>query len=78
MASFGKRAATIDDHVQSASVATAMQAVNAIPALCESEPGWRSALALGPVHAGIGFRGPDAGAESGTGGGLEERLTSDI
>jgi hypothetical protein len=49
-------AATIDDHVRAASVATAMQAVNSIPALCRAEPGWRSSLELGLVHAGIGFR----------------------
>jgi len=56
MASFGRRAATIDEHVQAASVATAMQAVNSIPALCKAEPGWRSSLDLGVVHTGIGFR----------------------
>ena len=55
LASFGRRAATIDDHVQAASVATGMQAVNSIPALCESEPGWRSAADLGLVSTGIGF-----------------------
>jgi len=57
LASLGRRAATIDDHVQAASVATAMQAVNSIPALCAAEPGWRSSVELGLVHAGIGFRG---------------------
>jgi len=56
MASFGRRNATIDDHVQAASVATAMQAVNAIPALCHAEPGWRSCVDLGLVGTGIGFR----------------------
>ncbi len=56
LASLGRREATIGDHVQAASVATAMQAVNAIPALCEAEPGWRSSVELGLVHTGIGFR----------------------
>jgi hypothetical protein len=56
LASLGRRDATIDDHVQAASIATAMQAVNSIPALCDAAPGWRSCLDLGAVHAGIGFR----------------------
>ena len=56
LASLGRREATIDDHVQAASVATAMQAVNSIPALCEAEPGWRSSVELGLVSTGIGFR----------------------
>jgi hypothetical protein len=56
LASLGRRAATIDDHVQAASIATAMQAVNAIPALCAAEPGWRSSAELGLVLSGIGFR----------------------
>ncbi|MBW2424871.1 MAG: dihydrodipicolinate reductase [Deltaproteobacteria bacterium] len=56
LASLGRREATLDDHVQAASVATAMQAVNSIPALCEAEPGWRSSVELGLVKSGIGFR----------------------
>jgi hypothetical protein len=56
LASLGRRDATIDDHVQAASVATAMQAVNSVPALCDAAPGWRSSLDLGAVHTGIGFR----------------------
>jgi hypothetical protein len=56
MASFGRREATIDEHVQAASVATAMQAVNSVPALCQAEPGWRSSVELGMVRTGIGFR----------------------
>ena len=47
LASLGARQATLDEHVQAASVATAMQAVNSIPALCEAQPGWRSNLELG-------------------------------
>ena len=56
MASFGRRDATIDDHVHAADVATAMQAVNTVPALCEAAPGFRAAFELAPVRAGIGFR----------------------
>ena len=60
LASLGRREATIDDHVQAASVATAMQAVNSIPALCDAAPGWRSSAELGLVTSGIGFRGEAA------------------
>ncbi len=60
LASLGRREATIDDHVQAASVATAMQAVNSIPALCDAAPGWRTSAELGLVTAGIGFRGAAA------------------
>jgi hypothetical protein len=56
LASFRRRDATIDEHVQAASVATAMHAVNSIPALCAAAPGWRTSLDLGLVAAGIGFR----------------------
>jgi hypothetical protein len=56
LASFWRADATMAEHVQAASVATAMQAVNSIPALCEAEPGWRSITELGSVHTGIGFR----------------------
>jgi len=59
MASLGRRDVSIDDHVQAAgSTTTAMQPVNSIPALCESEPGWRTSVDLGLVGAGIGFRHP--------------------
>ena len=39
LASF-RRDAPLAEHVRSASVATAMQAVNAIPAVCEARPGF--------------------------------------
>lgn len=55
LASLGRREATLDDHIQAASVATAMQAVNAIPALCAAEPGWRTAVDLGLSPTGAGF-----------------------
>ena len=64
LASLGRREATIDDHVQAASVATAMQAVNTIPALCDAQAGWRSSAELGLVRSGIGFRQPEEGGES--------------
>ena len=45
----------IADHVRAASVATAMQAVNSIPALCEAGPGIRTMADLGLVRSGVGF-----------------------
>jgi hypothetical protein len=66
LASFRRTDATIDEHVQAANVATAMHAVNSIPALCAAAPGWRSSVELGLVHAGIGFRHtPGLGPERG-------------
>jgi hypothetical protein len=56
LASFGRKEATIDEHVQSASVATAMQAVNAVPVVCRAEAGWRSNAELGVVFAPGSFR----------------------
>jgi len=55
LASFERRDATIDEHVHAADVATAMHAVNAVPAVCEAPPGIRSALDLPLTRAGIGF-----------------------
>ena len=57
LASFERADATLEEHVHAADIATAMQAVNAIPALCRAEPGLRAAFDLGLVHAGVGFRG---------------------
>ena len=57
LASFERRDVTIADHVHAADVATAMQAVNAIPALCASPPGLRAAFDLGLVRTGVGFGG---------------------
>ena len=56
LASLGRSDATIDDHVHAADTATAMQAVNSIPALCEAEPGLRGSFELAQVRTGIGFR----------------------
>lgn len=43
------------EHVRAASVATAMQAVNSIPALCDAAPGIRTMADLGLVRSGRGF-----------------------
>ena len=43
------------EHVRAASVATAMQAVNSIPALCDASPGIRTMADLGLVRSGRGF-----------------------
>jgi len=43
------------EHVRAASVATAMQAVNSIPALCRADPGVRTMADLGLVRSGVGF-----------------------
>ena len=59
LATFERNDATIEEHVHSADIATAMQAVNAIPALCESSPGLKTAFDLMPVVSGTGFRSPD-------------------
>jgi hypothetical protein len=55
LASFERRDATLDEHVHAADIATAMHAVNAVPAVCEASPGIRSALDLPLTRAGIGF-----------------------
>ena len=54
LASF-ERVLPLSEHVRAASVATAMQAVNAIPALCEAAPGIRTMADLGSVRSGLGF-----------------------
>jgi 2,4-diaminopentanoate dehydrogenase len=46
------------EHVRAASIATAMQAVNAIPALCEAAPGIRTMADLPLIRSGLGFRAP--------------------
>ncbi len=54
LASFSRNL-PIAEHVRAASVATAMQAVNAIPALCEAPPGIRTMADLPLIRSGIGF-----------------------
>ncbi len=50
-----ERDVPLAEHVRAASVATAMQAVNSIPALCEAGPGIRTMADLGLVRSGVGF-----------------------
>jgi hypothetical protein len=50
-----ERDVPLAEHVRAASVATAMQAVNSIPALCEADPGIRTMADLGLVRSGVGF-----------------------
>ena len=54
LASF-TRPATLEEHVRSASVATAMQALNAVPAVCEAPPGFATAASLPLIHSYTGF-----------------------
>ena len=55
-ASFERRDLSIEDHVHASDIATAMQAVNTVPALCAAPTGIRGTFELGNVYAGIGFR----------------------
>ena len=50
-----ERPLPLAEHVRAASVATAMQAVNAIPALCEAPAGVRTMADLPLIRAGYGF-----------------------
>ncbi len=50
-----ERELPLAEHVRAASVATAMQAVNSIPALCDAAPGIRTMADLGLVRSGGGF-----------------------
>lgn len=43
------------EHVRAASIATAMQAVNAIPALCAAAPGIQTMADLPLIRSGVGF-----------------------
>jgi hypothetical protein len=54
LASFS-RDVPITEHVRAASVATAMQAVNTIPALCQAPPGIRTMADLPLIRSGTGF-----------------------
>ncbi|MDP9118404.1 MAG: dihydrodipicolinate reductase [Actinomycetota bacterium] len=54
MASFERRV-PIAEHVRAASVATAMQALNAIPAVCAAAPGIASMADLPLIRSGVGF-----------------------
>jgi 2,4-diaminopentanoate dehydrogenase len=50
-----ERNVPITEHVRAASIATAMQAVNAIPALCDAAPGIRTMADLPLIRSGLGF-----------------------
>ena len=54
LASF-TRPATIEEHVRSANVATAMQVLNAVPAVCHAAPGFATTATLPLVRSGTGF-----------------------
>ncbi|GAB7067561.1 dihydrodipicolinate reductase [Mycobacterium hodleri] len=54
LASF-ERDASMIEHVNSANVATAMQVLNAIPAVCAAAPGFATIATLPQVHSLIGF-----------------------
>lgn len=54
LASF-TRDATMAEHVNSANVATGMQVLNAVPAVCAAAPGFATIADLPPVRSLIGF-----------------------
>ncbi len=54
LASF-ERDATMLEHVDSANVATGMQVLNAVPAVCAAAPGFATTATLPQVHSLIGF-----------------------
>jgi hypothetical protein len=55
LASFSRRA-TMEEHVRSANVATAMQILNATPAVCAAPSGFATAASLPLIRSQIGFR----------------------
>lgn len=56
LASF-RRAADLSEHVRAASVATAMQVLNAVPAVCQAPPGFAGTASLPQIHSHTGFAG---------------------
>jgi len=61
LASF-TRDATIEEHVRSASVATGMQVLNAVTAVCQAPPGFATSATLPLIRSQTGFRrGPRTG-----------------
>jgi 2,4-diaminopentanoate dehydrogenase len=56
LASFSRRA-SIAEHVQAANIATGMQVLNAVPAVCEAEPGFATVATLPLVRTHTGFAG---------------------
>ncbi|MGZ5394753.1 MAG: dihydrodipicolinate reductase, partial [Mycobacterium sp.] len=55
LASF-TRAASIEEHVRSASVATGMQVLNAVSAVCGAPPGFATSATLPLIRSQAGFR----------------------
>ncbi|MBX7431098.1 dihydrodipicolinate reductase [Mycobacterium sp. Y57] len=55
LASFSRRAG-MAEHVRSANVATAMQVLNAVPAVCAAPPGFATAASLPLIRSRSGFR----------------------
>jgi 2,4-diaminopentanoate dehydrogenase len=45
----------MEEHVRSANVATAMQVLNAVPAVCEAAPGFATMATLPLVRSRTGF-----------------------
>nr|WP_096289890.1 dihydrodipicolinate reductase [Mycobacterium ahvazicum] len=54
LASF-TRAASMEEHVRSASVATGMQVLNAVAAICAAPAGFATAATLPLIHSHVGF-----------------------
>jgi 2,4-diaminopentanoate dehydrogenase len=54
LASFS-RAAGIEEHVRSANVATGMQVLNAVPAVCDAPPGFATMASLPLIRSHTGF-----------------------
>jgi hypothetical protein len=50
-----RRDLPIDEHVRAASIATAMQAINAVPAVCEAPAGVATMADLPLIRSGVGF-----------------------
>ncbi|HYJ57442.1 MAG TPA: hypothetical protein VEX40_18400 [Mycobacterium sp.] len=57
LASF-TRAASVEEHVRSASVATAMQVLNGVPAICETSTGFVTTASLSLIYNQRAFRQP--------------------
>jgi hypothetical protein len=55
LASF-TRAVTMEEHVRSASVATGMQVLNAVPAVCQAPPGFATSADLPLIRSYRGFQ----------------------
>jgi 2,4-diaminopentanoate dehydrogenase len=56
LASF-TRAASMEEHVNSANVATGMQILNAVPAVCDAPPGFATTASLPLIRSHTGFAG---------------------